>query len=82
MGHDGPGVFEQGRRPRGRRRPGRDEGGIAAARLRDDQSRLGGKGEALGLSVVAIEARPLDSKPFERADVLAPETPAALTCGP
>jgi hypothetical protein len=39
-----------------------------------------GKGEALGLAVVAIEARPLDSKPFERADVLAPETPAALKC--
>ena len=31
-----------------------------------------GKGETLGLAVVAIEARPLDSKPFERAEALAP----------
>jgi hypothetical protein len=38
-----------------------------------------GKGEALGLAVVAIEARPLDSKPFERAVVHAVATPTART---
>ncbi len=36
-----------------------------------------GKGEALGPAVVAIEARPLDPKPFERTEALTPTTPAA-----
>jgi len=39
----GPGLFEQGRRPRGRRRPRRNEGWIAGARLGYDQSRLGAR---------------------------------------